>query len=123
MKYASNATIRALTILTAILMVVLGLMAFNIIPTEFITVGLFVGGFNIMGGGILLLETFVEGKRPNLQKDVGAIISLIVGLTVMISGVFMMFNKVIPTTVLGIVGAADLIVAVLLVREFAVKSA
>ena len=112
-----NKTIATISIIWMLFLFVLTLISFGVIKSDVLTYSTFAGVIALATGIILIMEIFFEGKKPNIQKDMGALIGLIVSIFAIVSGFLMIFSVTIPSWLMGIQGVVYLVAFVLLVRE------
>lgn len=77
----------------------------------------FAAHFLLLSGIILLLETWAEGKMPNIRKEIAPIIQTVLGLLTITFAVFIYAGIIIPTQALGMVSLAYGLNAFFIARE------
>ena len=85
---SGNKTIALMSTFLLVLYAILVATALGILPVGWaMTSALGSALFTGVGALVLLLETWAEGKKPNLKKDVGAMINTVFGIVMAVFAV------------------------------------
>lgn len=75
------------------------------------------GIITIIGGIALLLETYMEGKSPNMNKDYWAWLNTIFGISAIIFAIILFTGVTMSTTWTTVLGVVYVLIWILLAKE------
>lgn len=112
-------TIAAISFFTVLLFVVLALESFGVIKAPYNFFSAWGAGIATLFGAIILtLETWFEGAKPDLKKDIGALINTMFSIVMGVFGtIILMANITIAGALLGVLGVTYSLTAILLMKE------
>lgn len=116
---SGNKTIALISVFVLVLYGFLVLGALNVIPVGLaLTTALGTAVFTGVGAIVLLLETWFEGKRPNILKDTGATINTVFGVLMLVFAVILAIGQPAITGIWnGVLAVGYSITWILLARE------